>query len=243
MNTFFWMVVDTLLYNARQLWGWVVAVDPTRTRKSERDSGDYQEAGTRVLVLMHQCLTSPQPRGSVMTRIHQRVSSRKNEWRHQFSFRCARSAQHAIWIFAVMAFLASMVMAQSSSQLNGSVQDPSGASVANANITLTDTATGFQRKTTSNASGLYQFLDLPAGEYRLEVTATGFAKIVVPNVTIQVKLPSTVPLRWQVAGETTSVNSKAKHHSSTAQTHRSATLSVEIRSRNCRLRSATWFSC
>ena len=141
-----------------------------------------------------------------MTRIHQRVSSRKNEWRHQFSFRCARSAQHAIWIFAVMAFLASMVMAQSSSQLNGSVQDPSGASVANANITLTDAATGFQRKTTSNASGLYQFLDLPAGEYRLEATATGFAKIVVPNVTIQVKLPSTVPLRLQVAGETTSVN-------------------------------------
>ncbi|HKF04754.1 MAG TPA: carboxypeptidase regulatory-like domain-containing protein, partial [Candidatus Sulfotelmatobacter sp.] len=105
-----------------------------------------------------------------------------------------------------MAFLASTVMAQSSSQLNGSVQDPSGASVANANITLTDTATGFQRKATSNASGLYQFLDLPPGEYRLEATATGFAKIVVSNVTIQVKLPSTVPLRLQVAGETTSVN-------------------------------------
>src|SRR5215471_14197171 len=186
--------------------GRVVVGDPTRTRKSERDAGSHQEA---VHVCLSSCIYATrrlQPRGNVMTRIHQRVSSNKHQRPRQLSLRCARGAQHAIWMFAVMAFLASIVMAQSSSQLNGSVQDPSGASVANANITLTDAATGFQRKTTSNASGLYQFLDLPPGEYRLEATATGFAKIVVPNVTIQVKLPSTVPLRLQVAGETTSVN-------------------------------------
>jgi len=71
---------------------------------------------------------------------------------------------------------------------------------------LTEKATGLQRTTTSNASGLYQFLDLPPGDYRLEATASGFAKVAVPNITILVKLPSTVPLRLQVAGETTLVN-------------------------------------
>src|SRR5579864_5851590 len=91
-----------------------------------------------------------QPKGNVMTQIHQRVNSRKQGGWYQFGVQCVRDAQRAVWIFAVVAFLASMATAQSSSQLNGSVQDPSGASVANANITLTDTATGFQRKTTSN---------------------------------------------------------------------------------------------
>ena len=45
----------------------------------------------------------------------------------------------------------SLALAQSSSQLNGSVSDPSGASVAGAKINLTDPATGLQRTTTSNA--------------------------------------------------------------------------------------------
>jgi hypothetical protein len=109
-------------------------------------------------------------------------------------------------MFAAMAILASLATAQSTSQLNGSVSDPSGASVAGAKISLTDAATGFQRSTTSNASGLYQFLDIPPGEYRLEAMASGFAAVVVPKVTILVRLPSTVPLRLQVAGATTSIS-------------------------------------
>src|SRR5689334_13412711 len=117
--------------------GRVVAVDPTKNPEiGERRR--QLPGGTRVSVLVHLRLASSRPRGNVMTRIHQRVSSGKNERWHQLSFQCVRPARHAIWILAVMAFLAAMVMAQSSSQLNGSVQDPSGASVANANITLTD---------------------------------------------------------------------------------------------------------
>ena len=140
-----------------------------------------------------------------MTRIHQHVSSGLHERWYRFGVPCVQAARRAIWLFATLAFLASLAMAQSSSQLNGNVSDPSGAAVAGANITLTNTATGAQRATTSNASGLYQFLDVPPGDYRLEAKASGFAAVVVPNVTILVKLPSTVPLRLQVAGETTSV--------------------------------------
>ena len=105
-----------------------------------------------------------------------------------------------------MAFLASMVMAQSSTQLNGSVSDPSGAIVAGAKITLTDTATGFQRNTTSNGSGLYQFLEVPPGDYKLEATATGFATYTATKITLVVKTPSTVNIKLQVAGVETSVN-------------------------------------
>jgi len=140
-----------------------------------------------------------------MTRIHEAVSSGKHEQWCQFGVRCARSSQHAIWIFAVMAFLASMVMAQSSSQLNGSVTDPSGASVANSKITLTDASTGFERNTTSNSAGLYQFLDVPPGDYRLQATATGFATYMASKITLVVKTPATVNIKFQVAGVETSV--------------------------------------
>src|SRR5215471_6425052 len=177
--------------------GRVVVGDPTRTRKSERDAGSHQEA---VHVCLSSCIYATrrlQPRGNVMTRIHQPVSSNKHQRPRQLSLRYVRGAQHAIWMFVVMAFLASMVLAQSSSQLNGSVQDPSGASVANAKITLTDAATGFERSTTSNSAGLYQFLEVPPGDYRLQATATGFAPYTATKVTLVVKTPSTVNIKFQ----------------------------------------------
>ncbi len=108
-------------------------------------------------------------------------------------------------MLAVLAFLVPLAMAQTTSQLNGSVTDPSGAAVSGAKITLTEPATGLQRTTMSNASGLYQFLDMAPGDYRLQVTATGFAPFLAAKVTLVVKTPATVPIRLQVAGATTSV--------------------------------------
>jgi hypothetical protein len=137
-----------------------------------------------------------------MTRIHQRESSRQ----HQFGIPRMQRAGCPFWVFAVLVLLAPLATAQSASQLNGSVIDPSGASVAGAKITLTDPATGLQRSTTSGGTGLYQFLDVPPGEYRLEATAGGFAPYVVSKVTLVVRTPSTIPIRLQVAGGTQTVN-------------------------------------
>jgi hypothetical protein len=108
-------------------------------------------------------------------------------------------------MLAVLSLLATLAMAQSTTQLNGSVSDQSGASVAGAKITLTDVATGFARTVTSNSAGLYQFLDVPPGNYRLGATASGFAPFRVENLTLAVKLPATVVIKLQVAGATTSV--------------------------------------
>jgi hypothetical protein len=106
--------------------------------------------------------------------------------------------------------LAALAAAQSESQLNGSVSDPSGAAVRGAKITLTDAANGLERTTTSNAAGLYQFLDVPPGNYRLEATASGFAPYVASNVTLIVKTPSTVNIQFQVAGVATLVTVEAQ---------------------------------
>ncbi len=108
-------------------------------------------------------------------------------------------------MFAVLALLAALAAAQSTSLLNGSVTDPSSAKVSGAKLTLTDPATGFQRSTTSNGAGLYQFLDVPPGEYRLEAAASGFAQYVAAKVTLVVKTPSTLNIQLQVEGVKTSV--------------------------------------
>jgi hypothetical protein len=140
-----------------------------------------------------------------MTRIRQHASRPHERW-YQFGIRYLQGARRAIWVFAVLAaLLASLATAQSNSLLNGSVSDPSGASVAGAQITLTDSATGLQRTSASNGAGLYEFLDVPPGNYRLQATASGFAPYVASNVTLIVKTPSTINIKFQVAGVDTKV--------------------------------------
>ncbi len=145
-----------------------------------------------------------------MTRIHQQASSGQHERWYQFGIRFVQEARCAIWVFAVLALLVALATAQSTSSLNGNVSDPSGAKVPGARITLTDASTGLQRTTTSNAAGLYQFLDVPPGSYRLQATATGFASYSASDVTLVVKTPSTVNIQFQVAGVATSVQVEAQ---------------------------------
>ena len=140
-----------------------------------------------------------------MTRIHQQPSSGQHERSHWFDIRCGQRARRAICVFAVLAFVAALAAAQSTSLLNGSVTDPSGATVGGAKIILTDPATGLQRTTTSNSAGLYQFLDVPPGDYRLEATASGFAPYLASKVALVVKTPSTVHIRLHIAGVAQSV--------------------------------------
>ena len=133
-----------------------------------------------------------------MKRIHQQVP-------YQVVSRCMREAKVMLGIIVTVMLFASLALAQSSSQLNGSVTDSSGANVSGADITLTETATGFQRKTNSNASGLYQFLEVRPGDYRLDVAAKGFALYAIEKLTLVVKTPSTVNVKLQVAGVVTNV--------------------------------------
>jgi len=119
--------------------------------------------------------------------------------------RCMQAAARVLCRLAVLTLLATVAAAQSTSQLNGSVTDPSGAAVGGAKITLTATATGLQRNATSNSAGLYQFLDVPPGDYRLDVAARGFAAYSVPNVTLVVNTPSTINIQLKLTGLATQV--------------------------------------
>jgi hypothetical protein len=139
-----------------------------------------------------------------MTKLH--LQTTNNAPQQEANFGCAIQAKSILGLLATVALLAALAAGQATTQLNGSVTDVSDAVVAGAKLTLTESATGLERSTTSNGSGLYQFLDVPPGDYRLEVTATGFALFSIAKVTLVVKMPSTLNVKLQVAGMETKVN-------------------------------------
>lgn len=71
--------------------------------------------------------------------------------------------------------LGGVAYAQFSSTLEGTVQDPSGAVIAGADVKLTNLATHVTQTTTTDSGGNYRFISLAPGQYEVDVTANGFA--------------------------------------------------------------------
>jgi hypothetical protein len=77
-------------------------------------------------------------------------------------------------LICIMAFTA-IAHAQFSGDLQGAVEDSSGAAVPSAVVTLTSVDTKVDHVTHADASGIYRFASLAPGNYKLSVTATGFS--------------------------------------------------------------------
>jgi hypothetical protein len=76
--------------------------------------------------------------------------------------------------------------AQTTAVLQGRVLDATGAIVANAAITVEDTAVGFSVLRTADAEGRYFIPALTPGRYRVTVTAPGFRTAIIEELTIEV---------------------------------------------------------
>src|SRR5580658_4641108 len=79
----------------------------------------------------------------------------------------------AVLLAALFVIFAGQALAQEATIL-GTVTDPTGAAVANATITITNTETGVVRALPSNADGQYVAPDLVIGRYNVRATAAGF---------------------------------------------------------------------
>ncbi|MGD0788457.1 MAG: carboxypeptidase regulatory-like domain-containing protein [Terracidiphilus sp.] len=91
--------------------------------------------------------------------------------------------------------------------ITGTVQDATGAVVANAQVTLLNTDQGITLQTKTNDSGGYTFSPVRIGHYSLSVTAKGFAKTTQQNLTLNVAqtLLVNVQLKLGSASETVEV--------------------------------------
>ena len=112
-------------------------------------------------------------------------------------------------IFIGECFLAGLALGQSQiggATLNGTVTDPSGAVVAGARVTATQTATAFTRATETSAGGLYSFSSVPVGTYEVSVEKTGFNAAKLTAVSLTVGAVATVDVRLTVGAVTEAVS-------------------------------------
>jgi Carboxypeptidase regulatory-like domain/TonB dependent receptor len=84
----------------------------------------------------------------------------------------------AVCLLVVLA-AANQSWAQFNGNVTGHVQDPTGAAVAQAAVTLTNTATSEISNFTTDVTGDFRFIKLAPGNYKLTVTAKGFTTTTV----------------------------------------------------------------
>jgi hypothetical protein len=89
--------------------------------------------------------------------------------------------------------------------LTGTVTDPSGAAVPNANIKAVNTATNIAKETKSTGNGVYTIPFLDPGLYNIEVTAAGFQTFKNQAVTLAVSQRMELPVRLTVGQAATEI--------------------------------------
>lgn len=89
-------------------------------------------------------------------------------------------------LLALAACLLSLApLAQTSrGTVSGAVTDPNGATVAGANITLTNLETDVARTTVTNDEGFYRFDAVDPGNYSIKFNAQGFGEITKTNIPV-----------------------------------------------------------
>jgi Carboxypeptidase regulatory-like domain/TonB dependent receptor-like, beta-barrel len=93
--------------------------------------------------------------------------------------------------------------------INGTVTDPSGASVPGATVKATETATNIDHATVTSSEGQFAFQDLPLGLYKVSVTATGFPTYTVDKVEVVAGQIYTLPIQLKMGQATTTIEVSA----------------------------------
>src|ERR1700730_5256717 len=94
---------------------------------------------------------------------------------------------HRALLLAFCVLAGNMLLAQVviTSNVVGTVSDSQGAVIPGAKVILRNLDTGVQWTTATNGSGDYQFPNLIAGQYRVEIIKDGFAKAISTAVPLE----------------------------------------------------------
>ncbi|HBY64439.1 MAG TPA: hypothetical protein DEH78_31860, partial [Solibacterales bacterium] len=89
--------------------------------------------------------------------------------------------------------------------ISGTVQDPTGAAVPGAKVSLKDQGTGIVKETKSGESGTFVFPDLANGSYEMTVTAQGFSTVVLKGISVQTSQTTDVPVKLELGQQAQTV--------------------------------------
>jgi hypothetical protein len=95
---------------------------------------------------------------------------------------------------SAVALLGYALWAQTTAQIQGTIQDASGSAVPGATVKATQTDTSAIRTAISDTDGTYVLANLPIGPYKLEVSKPGFSASVRTGIVLQVESQPTVDI-------------------------------------------------
>ena len=120
-----------------------------------------------------------------------------------------RSLRILLVAFAMLSFIAlnaGIAHGQAiSGNLTGTVTDASGAAVNAATVEAVNIDTAQKVTTTTRGSGEYLFSNLPVGNYKVTVTATGFRTTNLASVPVDLNKTGTANVQLQVGTSATTV--------------------------------------
>ncbi len=82
--------------------------------------------------------------------------------------------------------VAALAQSQTTGRIAGTVRDERGAMIAGAEVTVTNQATGEERKVTTDEAGNYAVPLLSPGTYRVSIAASGFKKALYDNLKVAI---------------------------------------------------------
>jgi hypothetical protein len=127
----------------------------------------------------------------------------------------------ALFAISILALAGSVVQAQDATgRIIGNVMDPSGSAILGAQVTVTNTGTKIIQTTTTDASGFYQVLSLPIGEYEVSIESQGFRKEVFAQQKLQIGQSLRLDAKLSIgqASESVEVTSQASNVETVNQT-------------------------
>ena len=126
-------------------------------------------------------------------------------------------------LLGVLLLSAHGLRAQENATIIGTVTDSTDAVVQNVEITLSNTATGQVRKTTTDSSGLYTFVNVAVGRFNLDATIKGFQKSTKTDIVVNTATTLRQDFTLTVGSETQTVTVEADALRSNPRRMRSAT--------------------
>ena len=123
----------------------------------------------------------------------------------------SRLSQLSLKVFVAALLLISACLPASGQtvlgRISGTIQDPNGAAIPNATITVTNTANNLVRTGTADQNGFYTITNLPVGTYTVEAEQKGFKKGVIAgqNVTADARLTVDLTLEAGEVSETVQI--------------------------------------
>ena len=123
----------------------------------------------------------------------------------RFSTGIRRLLPVLIQTFVLLLFVSSVFAQETTGGLQGTVKDPSGAVVPNAQVVLTSNILTGNKTVNTDSSGYYRFANLPPGAYLETITAKGFRTTKREGLVIEVGHLPTVDITMEVGGTETVV--------------------------------------